>query len=80
MGPAGQVMIKNFGIQILSFKTSEAEGLIRNGFGIFVKPPRTIHNVWEPIATNSASSESLPNQRYANHHAESLLKTPSVWS
>ena len=28
MGPAGQVMIKNFGIQILSFKNSEAEGLI----------------------------------------------------
>ena len=25
MGPAGQVMIKNFGIQILSFKNSEAE-------------------------------------------------------
>ena len=37
----------------------DAEGLIREGFGILGKPSGTIRDVREPISINSASSENL---------------------
>ena len=51
--------VADWKLKAKSEKTSDAECLIRDGFGIFGKPSGIIRDVREPIDINSTSSESL---------------------